>query len=157
MTKIWVIKQTGVKCTIHIEPLNIEWCLTLWTIWLMCLIVYNFKICSKKKKKLGSTSSKHIFLISPTSRIPRSKVEREKMRKCVGKLHLLVTWSFTQSHYKTLTNNLPVNLGASSLNFTGTLFCTDFVLSLALQKHSLVAAVDVYYCRHPHISGLYER
>jgi hypothetical protein len=31
----------------------------------------------------------------------------------------------------------------------------DFVLSLALQKHSLVVVVDVYYYRHPHISGLF--
>ena len=80
----------------NIEPLNIEWCLTSWTI-LMCRNVYNFQICSKKKK-LGSTSpSKHIFLISSLSRIPRSKIERKKMRKCVGKLHLLMTKLYTIS------------------------------------------------------------
>ena len=44
--------------------------------YMMCLIVYNFQMCSKKKK-MGSTSpSKYIFLISPPSQIPRSKIEK---------------------------------------------------------------------------------
>jgi hypothetical protein len=58
-----------------IEPLNIEWCLTWWTIW--CALLFTIFKFVPKKKKLGSTSpSKYIFLISPPSQIPRSKIEK---------------------------------------------------------------------------------
>jgi hypothetical protein len=49
-----------------------------------------FSICSKEKKKMGTTPpNKHIFLIIPE--FPGQKKEEKKERKCVDKLHLLVT------------------------------------------------------------------
>ena len=103
-------------------------------IWLMCLIVYNFQICSKKKK-LGSTSpSKHIFLISPRSQIPRSKIE--KIEKVCGQTSFISDMKlYTISLQNPNKKNSPVNLGASSLNFTGTLlhgFCLVISTSKAL-------------------------
>jgi hypothetical protein len=102
----------------NIEPLNIEWCALLSTIFNLF----------QGKKKLGSTPpSKHIFLIIPE--FPGKK--KIKIRKCVGKLHLLVTWSFTQSHYKTLTKKLACKLVLPHWICLQGLYCTNF------EKHSL--------------------
>ena len=79
-----------------------------------------FSICSKEKKNWAALPLVNTyFSLFPNSQVKNKKI---KWEKCVGKLHLIVTWSFTQSHNKTLTKkNSPVNL-----NFTGTLlhkFC----------------------------------
>jgi hypothetical protein len=57
---------------------------------------------------------------------PGQKKEEKKERKCVDKLHLLVTWSFTQSHYKTLTKKLTCKLVLPHWIFLQGLYCTNF-------------------------------
>jgi hypothetical protein len=51
--------------------------------------------------------------------------------KYVFKLHLLVTWSFTQFHYKTLTKKLTCKLVLPHWICLKGLYCTNF------EKHSL--------------------
>jgi len=127
----------------NIEPLNIEWCLTSWTIRLMCLIIYNFQICSKEKKYLGSTPpSKHIFLISPPSRIPRSKIEK-KLRKCGQTSFISNMKLYTISLQNPNKKNSPVNFGASSLNFTGTLIIAR-ILKSTLWRRWMYIIIDIF-------------
>ena len=84
----------------NIEPLNIEWCLTWWTIW--CALMFTIFKCAPRKKKWAALPLVNTYF----SLAPLPEFPGQKLRKCVGKLHLLVIWNFTQSHYETLTKKL---------------------------------------------------
>jgi hypothetical protein len=64
-------------------------------------------------------------------------------------IHLLVTWSFTQSHYKTLIQKLTCKLVLPHWICLQWLYCTNF------EKHSLWRWwMYIYYYWHPHLPGL---
>ena len=80
-----------------------------------------FTICSKKKKNWATLP---LVNISP-SRIPRSKIGK-KIESVRATLFISDMKLYTISLQNPSQKNSPVNLGASSLNFTGTLlhkFC----------------------------------
>ena len=120
----------------NIEPLNIEWFLTSWTIRLMCIIVIQFSNLFQGKQKLGSTPpSIHIFLITPLPEFPGQK-QGKKLRKCGQTSFISDMKLYTISLQNHNKKNSPVNFGASSLNsFTGTLlheFRKALILLLSL-------------------------
>jgi len=99
---------------------------------MMCLIVYNFQICSKKKKKNWAALPlvNTYFSLAPFPEFPG-----QKLRKCGQTSFFSDVKLYTISLQSPNKKNSPVNLGASSLNFTGTLlhgFCLVISTSKAL-------------------------